>query len=160
MGGLPLLPDGSVDYKQDFFSKPAYLTVSGQLEAETIACAMTSAYTFGPTFRAEDSHTTRHLAEFWMIEPEIAFCDLAGDMACAEGYVRYCCQAVLDRNMEDLEFLAERFDKDKPQTCVERVKAVASTPFARVSYTEGIEILLQVTRDLCSSSFPVSSSSS
>jgi asparaginyl-tRNA synthetase len=140
VGGLPRLADGSIDYSKDFFGKPAFLTVSGQLEAEIYACAMTSVYTFGPTFRAENSHTTRHLAEFWMIEPEIAFCDLEGNMKCAEQYVRYCCQAVLDRCLDDLQFLASRFDKD----AVDRVKKVAESSFARVSYTEAIELLQQV----------------
>jgi asparaginyl-tRNA synthetase len=140
VGGLPRSADGSIDYTKDFFAKPAYLTVSGQLEAEIYACAMTSVYTFGPTFRAEDSHTTRHLAEFWMIEPEIAFCDLEGNMKCAEEYVRYCCQTVLDRCLDDLEFLASRYDKDS----VARVKNVAASSFARISYTEAVALLQEV----------------
>eukprot|EP00048_Salpingoeca_helianthica_P014332 m.221164 g.221164 ORF g.221164 m.221164 type:complete len:567 (-) comp15733_c0_seq1:36-1736(-) len=139
VGGLPHTAEGSIDYTKDFFGKPAFLTVSGQLEAEIYACALTSVYTFGPTFRAEKSHTTRHLAEFWMIEPEIAFCDLEGNMKCAEQYVRYCCQAVLDRSLEDLQFLASRGDKG----AVDRVKQVATSAFARVSYTEAIELLQQ-----------------
>lgn len=96
VGGLPRLENGEIDYKEDFFGRKAFLTVSGQMEAEVYACALTSVYTFGPTFRAEDSHTRRHLAEFWMIEPEIAFCDLEGNMRCAEDYVRFCCNAVLE----------------------------------------------------------------
>ena len=142
MGGLPRTATGAIDYSKDFFGKPAYLTVSGQLEGEIYACAMSSVYTFGPTFRAENSHTTRHLAEFWMIEPEIAFCDLEGNMKCAEEYVRYCCNAVLERSLDDLQFLASRFDKD----AVDRVRAVASSSFARVSYTEAVALLQEVRR--------------
>lgn len=95
VGGLPRTEAGDIDYKEDFFAQKAFLTVSGQMEAEVYACALSSVYTFGPTFRAEDSHTRRHLAEFWMIEPEIAFCDIEGNMQCAEDYVRFCCNAVL-----------------------------------------------------------------
>ena len=109
VGGLKRGEDGrSVDYKQDFFGRPAYLTVSGQLNGEYYACALSSIYTFGPTFRAENSHTTRHLAEFWMIEPEMAFCTLDDDMQCAEDYVRHCCRHVLATCQQDLAFLAER----------------------------------------------------
>jgi len=95
VGGIARLEDGGIDYSKDFFSQKAYLTVSGQMQGEYYACALSNIYTFGPTFRAENSHTSRHLAEFWMIEPEIAFCDLTDDMQCAEDYVRFCCQSLL-----------------------------------------------------------------
>lgn len=137
-GGLPRDPaTGKIDYSKDFFGKPAYLTVSGQLEAEIYACALSSVYTFGPTFRAENSHTTRHLAEFWMIEPEIAFCDLQGVMKCAEQYVQHCCKHLLATCRADMEFIVERYDK----TAIERLEHVASTPMTKVSYTEAIKIL-------------------
>eukprot|EP00038_Savillea_parva_P007657 m.171679 g.171679 ORF g.171679 m.171679 type:complete len:567 (-) comp13405_c0_seq1:188-1888(-) len=143
-GGLPRSPeDGKIDYGKDFFSRPSFLSVSGQLDAEIYACAMTSVYTFGPTFRAEDSHTTRHLAEFWMIEPEIAFCDLEGDMACAEQYVQFCCKHVLDTCRPEMEFLAEKFDKD----AIKRIENVASTPFVRLSYTEACELLIEHSKE-------------
>eukprot|EP00299_Pterocystis_sp_00344_P008083 c2916_g1_i1.p1 GENE.c2916_g1_i1~~c2916_g1_i1.p1 ORF type:complete len:647 (+),score=137.77 c2916_g1_i1:1-1941(+) len=137
VGGIPRNPDGTVDYSKDFFGKPAFLTVSGQLQVESFACSMSSVYTFGPTFRAEYSHTSRHLAEFWMIEPEISFCDLWGDMKCAEDYVRYCCKFLLDNCYADMEFMKQHFD----QTCIDRVKQVVETPFKRLSYTEAIELL-------------------
>ena len=143
VGGLKRLPDGTVDYSEDFFSAKAFLTCSGQLQAEIYACAMSSVYTFGPTFRAENSHTSRHLAEFWMIEPEIAFADIHDDMACAEAYVRSCCQYLLDNCMDDMEFFTKNYDQD----CLARLRQVASTPFARCTYTEGIEILTQAVKD-------------
>merc|ERR1712146_663622 len=101
--------DGKIDYEKDFFSKPASLTVSGQLNVETHACALSEVYTFGPTFRAENSHTSRHLAEFWMIEPEICFADLFDDMALAEDYVRYCTQYVMDHNADDLHYFEHEY---------------------------------------------------
>ncbi|KAM7275848.1 hypothetical protein ACFE04_017714 [Oxalis oulophora] len=134
--GLPK-KDGKIDYSQDFFARQAFLTVSGQLQVETYACAVSSVYTFGPTFRAEHSHTTRHLAEFWMIEPEIAFADLQDDMNCAEAYVKYMSQWLLDNCFDDMQFMAKNIDK----TCIDRLRMVASTPFERVSYTEAVEIL-------------------
>lgn len=136
-GGIPKTAEGKVDYSKDFFSKPAYLTVSGQLNGEYYACALSNIYTFGPTFRAENSHTARHLAEFWMIEPEMAFCDLQDDMQCAEDYVRYCCRHLLDNCRPDLEFINSMIDK----TAIARLEQVASSSFKRVSYTEAIEIL-------------------
>eukprot|EP00285_Hemiselmis_virescens_P010429 CAMPEP_0173382240 /NCGR_PEP_ID=MMETSP1356-20130122/4720_1 /TAXON_ID=77927 ORGANISM="Hemiselmis virescens, Strain PCC157" /NCGR_SAMPLE_ID=MMETSP1356 /ASSEMBLY_ACC=CAM_ASM_000847 /LENGTH=603 /DNA_ID=CAMNT_0014336473 /DNA_START=33 /DNA_END=1844 /DNA_ORIENTATION=- len=142
-GGLPRKPDGSIDYTNDFFGMPVAMTVSGQLQAEIYACAMTSVYTFGPTFRAENSHTTRHLAEFWMIEPEIAFADLYDDMNCAQDYVRYCCKCVLEECLDDLTLLSKMYDKG----CIERVRAVVAEPFARCSYTEGVEILQKAIAD-------------
>lgn len=138
--GLPRTDDDRVDYSKDFFARQAFLTVSGQLQVETYACALSNVYTFGPTFRAENSHTTRHLAEFWMIEPEIAFADLEDDMNCAEDYVRFMCQWLLDHCLEDMKFLSSMYDK----TAVDRLQMVASTPFVRITYTEAIEILEKV----------------
>eukprot|EP00035_Acanthoeca_spectabilis_P034859 m.31218 g.31218 ORF g.31218 m.31218 type:complete len:607 (+) comp6913_c0_seq1:110-1930(+) len=144
VGGLPRDPDsGQIDFSKDFFSRPSYLSVSGQLDAEIYACAMTSVYTFGPTFRAEDSHTTRHLAEFWMIEPEIAFCDLQGDMTCAEQYVQYCCKHVLETCRPEMEFFVEKVDKQ----AIKRLETVASTPFVRLSYTEACELLIEHSKE-------------
>ena len=115
---------GGVDYSQDFFGKPAYLTVSGQLNGEYYACAFGSIYTFGPTFRAENSNTTRHLAEFWMIEPEIAFCELPQNMDCAEGYLRHCFRHVLAECAEDLAFLEEAEEKRKQEGDVARCSEI------------------------------------
>ncbi|GJP29115.1 hypothetical protein CLOM_g2407 [Closterium sp. NIES-68] len=130
---------GPVDFAADFFARQAFLTVSGQLQVETYACALSSVYTFGPTFRAENSHTTRHLAEFWMVEPEIAFADLEDDMKCAEDYVRFLCQWLLDNCRDDMQFMTKMFDK----TALDRLAHVATSPFARVTYTEAIELLQQ-----------------
>lgn len=127
----------SIDYAQDFFGRPAYLTVSGQLNGEYYASALSNVYTFGPTFRAENSHTSRHLAEFWMIEPEIAYCELSDLMRCAEDYVKHCCRRLLERCAPDLAFIADKIDKD----AVSRLEHVAKAPFARCSYTQAIEIL-------------------
>eukprot|EP01089_Gocevia_fonbrunei_P023068 TRINITY_DN956_c0_g1_i1.p1 TRINITY_DN956_c0_g1~~TRINITY_DN956_c0_g1_i1.p1 ORF type:complete len:524 (+),score=145.13 TRINITY_DN956_c0_g1_i1:45-1616(+) len=131
---------GSIDYAQDFFGKPAFLTVSGQLNGEMYACALSSIYTFGPTFRAEDSHTTRHLAEFWMIEPELAFADLVENMEVAEAYLKYCVKYVMDTCPEDMQF----FDKQcKEKGLLGRLQQVVDTPFKRVTYTEAVELLLK-----------------
>ncbi|KAK1571287.1 hypothetical protein Q3G72_014519 [Acer saccharum] len=135
--GIPQ-KDGKIDYEQDFFGRQAFLTVSGQLQVETYACAVSNVYTFGPTFRAENSHTCRHLAEFWMVEPEIAFADLKDDMNCAEAYVKFMCHWLLDKCLDDMEFMAKNYDK----TCIDRLRMVASTPFERISYTEAVELLL------------------
>jgi asparaginyl-tRNA synthetase len=143
IGGLHRKADGTVDYSHDFFAAKSFLTCSGQLQAEIYACALSSVYTFGPTFRAENSHTSRHLAEFWMIEPELAFADIYDDMACAEAYVRYCCQYLLDTCMDDMEFFTKQFDKG----AIDRLRKVARTPFARCTYTEGIEILETAVKD-------------
>lgn len=121
----------------DFFGKPTFLTVSGQLEGETFACALSDIYTFGPTFRAENSHTARHAAEFWMIEPEMAFCDLEGDMDLAEEMVRYLIKDVMKNCREDLDFFGKFVDKG----LLERLKFVADRPFERVTYTEAVELL-------------------
>lgn len=133
----PRTPDGRVDYSRDFFGRPANLTVSGQLEGEAYAMAMGRVYTFGPTFRAENSNTARHLAEFWMIEPEAAFFRLADDMALAEDFVRYLCAHVLEHNMDDLEF----FNKRVNPGLLSNLESVANQEFARASYTEAIELL-------------------
>ncbi len=125
------------DAEREFFGRPTYLTVSGQLEAETYACALGKVYTFGPTFRAENSNTPRHLAEFWMVEPEMAFCDLAGDADLAEDFLKFIFAGVLERCREDMEFFNTRIDK----TLIETLTHVAETPFFRVGYTEAVEIL-------------------
>lgn len=146
----PLNDDGTVNYKDDFFGKETNLTVSGQLEAETYAMALGKVYTFGPTFRAENSNTSRHLAEFWMIEPEVAFMDLAGNMDLAEDFLKYVLNYVLETNREDLEFLEQRLaeeEKGKPQAersemgLIDKLKFVIDNHFKRVSYTEAIDIL-------------------
>lgn len=146
---LPKNDEGKVDVKEDFFGKETNLTVSGQLEAELAALALGQVYTFGPTFRAENSNTTRHLAEFWMIEPEVAFNDLNDNMDLAEEMLKYCIQYALDNCAEDLAFLASRLeeeDKSKPQDqrslpLIEKLKFVADNEFVRLTYTEAIEIL-------------------
>ncbi|MCB0426640.1 MAG: asparagine--tRNA ligase [Mangrovimonas sp.] len=146
----PLTENGTVDYSQDFFGKETNLTVSGQLEAETYAMSLGKVYTFGPTFRAENSNTSRHLAEFWMIEPEVAFMDLAGNMDLAESFLKYVLNYVLENHAEDLEFLEKRLldeEKTKPQnersdmSLTEKLKFVIDNNFMRVSYTEAIDIL-------------------
>jgi asparaginyl-tRNA synthetase len=136
---VPRSPEGRPDHSTDFFGKPAYLTVSGQLEGEIFALALSNIYTFGPTFRAENSNTPRHLAEFWMIEPEMAFCDLAGDMELAEDFLKYIIRYVLDHCGQDLEFFNERIDK----TVLATLEHVATSEFERVTYTEAIRLLEQ-----------------
>lgn len=135
----PLREDGSVDFTQDFFRKKAFLTVSGQLEAEIFACAFSNVYTFGPTFRAENSHTSRHASEFWMIEPEIAFCDLNGNMDLAEEFVKGLIRDVREHCAEDLEFFAKFVDKE----LLTRLDFVLERPFVRLSYTDAVDILLK-----------------
>jgi len=146
----PLNDDGTVNYKEDFFGKETNLTVSGQLEAETYAMSLGKVYTFGPTFRAENSNTSRHLAEFWMIEPEVAFMDLAGNMDLAEAFMKSVLSYLLEHNREDLEFLEQRLldeEKTKPaaeraeMSLIEKIKFVVDNNFKRVSYTEAIDIL-------------------
>ena len=129
----------SRDASRDFFGKAAYLTVSGQLEGEAFACALSNIYTFGPTFRAENSNTTRHAAEFWMVEPEMAFCDLYGDMDMAEEFVRFLVGDALANSAEEVEFLTRFVDKGLR----ERLEHVKETPFVRCSYTEAVDILLK-----------------
>ena len=133
----PLTEDGKVDYAQDFFGKPANLTVSGQLNAENFAMAFGDVYTFGPTFRAENSNTQRHAAEFWMIEPEMAFCDLTGDMDIAEAMIKSVIREVMEKCPQELAFFNSFVDKG----LLERLEHVASSGFGRVSYTEAVEIL-------------------
>lgn len=133
----PKTPEGTVDYTHDFFNRAAYLTVSGQLEGEAYACALSDIYTFGPTFRAENSHTSRHLAEFWMIEPEMAFADLACNADCAEKYLQYVTAYVLENCREDLDL----FDRFIEKGLIARLENVANTPFVRITYTEAVDIL-------------------
>jgi len=133
----PRTPTGAVDFSQDFFGRHAYLTVSGQLEAEIMATAFSQVYTFGPTFRAENSNTSRHLAEFWMVEPEMAFCDLQGDMDLAEAFLQYVFRYVLEHCPDDLAFFQERVDN----TVMATAQQMASQAFARLSYTEAIHLL-------------------
>lgn len=137
MDNLPKTEDGKVDFSQDFFGKSTNLTVSGQLSAETYAQAFRNVYTFGPTFRAENSNTTRHAAEFWMIEPEIAFADLQDDMELAEDMLKYIIKYVLENAPEEMEFFNQFVDKG----LLERLNHVANSDFGRVTYTEAIEIL-------------------
>ncbi|MFT5778406.1 MAG: asparaginyl-tRNA synthetase [Crocinitomicaceae bacterium] len=148
----PLMENGEVDYSEDFFGKPVNLTVSGQLEAELGALALGQVYTFGPTFRAENSNTSRHLAEFWMIEPEVAFNDLKDNMDLTEEFLKYLVNYVLTNCQDDLQFLNERDAKEqesKPQnernelTLIERMEFVRDNEFKRLTYTEAIEVLLQ-----------------
>ena len=134
---IPKKEDGSVDFSQDFFGKPTNLTVSGQLNGETYAMAFRNIYTFGPTFRAENSNTTRHAAEFWMIEPEIAFADLADDMDLAESMLKYVIRYVMDHAQEEMKFFNQFVDKG----LLERLNGVLNSEFGRVTYTEAIQIL-------------------
>ena len=133
----PRTTDGAVDYTEDFFGKPTFLTVSGQLNAEAYALAVDRVYTFGPTFRAENSNTRRHLAEFWMIEPEMAFADLNDNADLAEDYVRYLVRSVLDNCGDDLEF----FNKWVDESLLERLAGVADSDFERITYTEAVDVL-------------------
>jgi asparaginyl-tRNA synthetase len=151
LNNLPKDENGQIDHGQDFFGKSSNLTVSGQLEAELAALALGKVYTFGPTFRAENSNTSRHLAEFWMIEPEVAFNDIVDNMDLAEEFLKYCLKYVLDNAIDDLTFLQDREaqeDKTKPmderQTMplIDRLKFVVENPFERITYTEAIDILM------------------
>ncbi len=134
---LPRTDKGEVDFSRDFFGKETFLTVSGQLNVEAYCLALSKVYTFGPTFRAENSHTTRHLAEFWMIEPEIAFADLAEDARVAEDFLKYLFRAVLDERGDDLAFLAERVDK----TAISKLETFINAPFERIEYGDAIKLL-------------------
>lgn len=140
MANPPRTPQGGVDFSKDFFGRETHLTVSGQLNVESYCLAMSKVYTFGPTFRAENSHTSRHLAEFWMIEPEIAFADLNDDAALAEDFLKYLFQAVLERCPDDMAFFAQRVDK----TCIERLERFINSSFERIDYTEAVSILERV----------------
>ena len=137
LANLPRTPGGAVDHSKDFFGKDAFLTVSGQLNVEAYCLALSKVYTFGPTFRAENSQTSRHLAEFWMIEPEIAFADLAADADLAEALLKYVFKAVLEERGDDMAFFAERVEK----TAISRLENFIASPFARIDYTEAVEIL-------------------
>ena len=137
MQNLPLTDKGDIDYSQDFFGKEAFLTVSGQLNGETYASALSKIYTFGPTFRAENSNTSRHLAEFWMVEPEVAFADLNDIAKLAEDMLKYVFAAVLEERRDDMEFFAQRIEK----TAISRLEEFVSKDFAQVDYTDAIEIL-------------------
>ncbi|MBW1253442.1 asparagine--tRNA ligase [Pantoea allii] len=138
MENLPRNDQGKVDYSEDFFGKEAFLTVSGQLNGETYASALSKIYTFGPTFRAENSNTSRHLAEFWMLEPEIAFASLDDAAALAEAMLKYVFQAVLNERADDMAFFAERVDKD----AINRLERFVTTDFAQVDYTDAVDILM------------------
>jgi asparaginyl-tRNA synthetase len=137
LANLPRTPDGKIDFRKDFFGREAFLTVSGQLNVEAYCLAMSKVYTFGPTFRAENSNTPRHLAEFWMVEPEIAFADLAADADCAEGFLKAIFKAVLDERADDMAFFAERVLPE----AISRIEAFIAQPFERIDYTDAIEIL-------------------
>ena len=137
LNNIPKTEEGAVDFKQDFFGKPTNLTVSGQLNGETYAMAFRNIYTFGPTFRAENSNTTRHAAEFWMIEPEIAFADLSDNMDLAESMIKYIINFVMENALEEMKFFNQFVDKG----LIERLKHVASSDFGHVTYTEAVEIL-------------------
>ncbi|MBD1915673.1 MULTISPECIES: asparagine--tRNA ligase [Cyanophyceae] len=139
---------GAVDYSQDFFGKPAYLTVSGQLEAEIMAMAFTNVYTFGPTFRAENSNTSRHLAEFWMVEPEMAFCDLTGNMDLAEEFLKYIFHSVLEQCPEDMAFFNDRIDNSVLATA----DNIINNTFERITYTDAVTLLEKTDRKF---EFPV-----
>lgn len=139
---LPRTEVGEVDYEKDFFDKPAFLTVSGQLEVESFALAFSNVYTFGPTFRAENSNTPRHLAEFWMVEPEMAFCDLDDNRQLAEEFLKYIIAYVLDHCRSDLEFFNKRIDN----TVLETLEHVASSDFEHVTYTDAVRILEKANR--------------
>lgn len=137
LANVPRNENGAVDYEQDFFGRRAALTVSGQLSAETYACALTNVYTFGPTFRAENSNTSRHLAEFWMLEPEMAFCDLHGDIDLAEEFIKFIFQAALERCPDDMAFFNQWIDKG----VVDTLQHVIDSEFERISYSDAIRIL-------------------
>ncbi len=133
----PRTKEGKVDFEQDFFGKSAYLTVSGQLNGETYACGLSDIYTFGPTFRAENSNTARHLAEFWMIEPEMAFATIKDNMECAEAYLKYAVKFALDNCQQDMEF----FEKQIAKGSIEKLENVVNTPFQILPYTDAVELL-------------------
>ncbi|NVK57992.1 MAG: asparagine--tRNA ligase [Alteromonadaceae bacterium] len=149
MMNVPKTDKGDVDYSEDFFGREAYLTVSGQLNGETYACAMSKIYTFGPTFRAENSNTSRHLAEFWMIEPEVAFADLGDIAQLSEDLLKYVCKAVLEERADDMAFFAQRINKD----AISRLEKLINSDFVRMDYTDAIKILENCGKEF---EFPVS----
>ncbi|TMW69019.1 hypothetical protein Poli38472_001175 [Pythium oligandrum] len=138
-GKLPVTAENKVDFKMDFFDRPSFLSVSGQLNVETHCCALSDVYTFGPTFRAENSNTSRHLAEFWMIEPEIAFADLNDNINLAEDYIKYCVQYALDNCKDDLDF----FNKNIEKGLLERLTGTVAAPFERITYTDAVALLCE-----------------
>jgi asparaginyl-tRNA synthetase len=142
LANLPRGDDGGIDFGQDFFGKPAFLTVSGQLNVEAYALALTRVYTFGPTFRAENSNTSRHLAEFWMVEPEIAFADIHDNADVAEALLKHSFRAILDRRPDDMAFFAERIDKE----AITRLEHLITSEFVRMEYAEAIEVLERAKR--------------
>ena len=152
MANPPRDEQGDVDFSQDFFGRESHLTVSGQLNVETWCCALSKVYTFGPTFRAENSNTSRHLAEFWMVEPEIAFADLADDADLAEAMLKYIFKALLDEREDDMKFFQERIDK----TCIERLEKFIESPFERMDYSEAIKKLEAAIASGHTFEFPVS----
>ena len=151
LNNLPKKEDGSIDYEQDFFGKPTSLTVSGQLEGELAATALGAIYTFGPTFRAENSNTPRHLAEFWMVEPEMAFYDIDDLTALEEEFIKFCVKWALDHCQDDLAFLNKMIDP----TLIERLESVISTDFVRLPYTEGVRILEEAVKNGHKFEFPI-----
>ena len=152
MENLPRTESGDIDFAQDFFGKEAFLTVSGQLEVETYCTALSKVYTFGPTFRAENSNTSRHLAEFWMIEPEVAFADLNDDADLAEDFLKFIFKALLEERADDMAFFQQRVDK----TCIDRLEKFVDSSFERMDYTEAIEILEKAIANGRKFEFPVS----
>lgn len=149
---LPKTESGDIDYSQDFFGREAHLTVSGQLNVETYCLAMSNVYTFGPTFRAENSNTTRHLAEFWMVEPEIAFADIHDDADLAEDFLKYIFSAVLNEREDDMRFFEQRIDKD----CINRLEKFVDASFERMDYTDVIAILEKAVQGGKKFEYPVS----
>ena len=148
LANLPRTPDGAIDYSRDFFGKPAFLTVSGQLNIESYCLALSRVYTFGPTFRAENSNTSRHLSEFWMVEPEIAFADVSDNADLAESLLKYSFRAILDECPDDMAFFADRIDRE----AISRLEGLVSSSFARMEYSEAIGVLERAGR---SWEFPV-----
>jgi len=152
LANLPRGEDGAIDFAEDFFGRESFLTVSGQLNVEAYCCALEKVYTFGPTFRAENSNTSRHLAEFWMIEPEIAFADLADDADLAEDFLKYVLRALLEEREDDMAFFNQRIDTG----CIERLTSVIDASFERMTYTEAIGLLEKAVDDGASFEFPIS----
>ncbi|MFB9068436.1 asparagine--tRNA ligase [Pseudofulvimonas gallinarii] len=148
LANLPRDEKGRIDFREDFFGREAFLTVSGQLNVEAYCLAMSKVYTFGPTFRAENSNTTRHLAEFWMVEPEIAFADLDDDANLAEAFLKYIFKAVLDERGDDMAFFADKIEK----TAIRRLESFIASPFERIDYTDAVDILAKAPRKF---DFPV-----
>ncbi|MFK7962190.1 MAG: asparagine--tRNA ligase [Phycisphaerales bacterium] len=151
MMNLPRTEDGAIDYDQDFFGRESFLTVSGQLNVESYCCSLGNVYTFGPTFRAENSNTSRHLAEFWMIEPEIAFADLADDADLAEDFLKHIFRDLLNEREDDMAFFQQRIDP----TCIERLEAFCESSFERMDYTDAIKHLEKAVADGVKFEFPV-----